>query len=208
MGNGFISKIKDWMTDEVEEDFMDDEIEEIEEEIEVSEDLSSGVGAIAQPKSNKIVNIHTAGQMKVVIVEPKKYEEVTTIADHLKQKKAVIVNLENLNDPGIRKSIFEFMNGAVYVLDGGIQKVSKGIFILAPNNVDIDANIINTKNIVPHILPPAMLLNTLGSVINNNDGPESGRTPKAKHAGIIIIPAVIAINVSSITTFKDSLVSL
>ncbi|MBC6003994.1 Cell division protein SepF [uncultured Clostridium sp.] len=140
MGNGFISKIKDWMTDEVEEDFMDDEIEEIEEEIEVSEDLSSGVGAIAQPKSNKIVNIHTAGQMKVVIVEPKKYEEVTSIADQLKQRRAVIVNLENLDDAVTRKSIFDFMNGAVYVLDGSIQKVSKAIFILAPNNVDIDAN--------------------------------------------------------------------
>ena len=140
MGNGFIGKIKDWMTDEVEEDFMDDEIEEIEEEIEISEDLSSGVGAITQPKSNKIVNIHTAGQMKVVIVEPKKYEEVTSIADQLKQRRAVIVNLENLDDAVTRKSIFDFMNGAVYVLDGSIQKVSKAIFILAPNNVDIDAN--------------------------------------------------------------------
>ncbi|WP_343009276.1 cell division protein SepF, partial [Blautia obeum] len=93
MGNGFIGKIKDWMTDEVEDDFMDEELEEMEEEVEVDEELSSNVGAIAQPKSNKIVNIHTAGQMKVVIVEPKKYEEVTSIADQLKQRRAVIVNL-------------------------------------------------------------------------------------------------------------------
>ena len=140
MGNGFIGKIKDWMTDEVEDDFMDEELEEMEEEVEVDEELSSNVGAIAQPKSNKIVNIHTAGQMKVVIVEPKKYEEVTSIADQLKQRRAVIVNLENLDGAVTRKSIFDFMNGAVYVLDGSIQKVSKAIFILAPNNVDIDAN--------------------------------------------------------------------
>ena len=140
MGNGFIGRIKDWMTDEVEDDFMDEEIEEIEEEVDITEDLSGGVGAIAQPKSNKIVNIHTAGQMKVVIVEPKKYEEVTSIADQLRQRRAVIVNLENLDDAVTRKSIFDFMNGAVYVLDGSIQKVSKAIFILAPNNVDIDAN--------------------------------------------------------------------
>lgn len=140
MGNGFLTKIKDWMTDEVEDDMLDEEFEEIEEEIEVSEDLNNSVGAITQPKSNKIVNIHTAGQMKVVIVEPKKYEEVTSIADQLKQRRAVIVNLENLDDAVTRKSIFDFMNGAVYVLDGSIQKVSKAIFILAPNNVDIDAN--------------------------------------------------------------------
>lgn len=140
MGNGFLGKIKDWMTDEVDEDLMDEEMEELEEEIEIEEDLSGAVGSIAQPKSNKIVNIHTAGQMKVIIVEPKKYEEVTSIADQLKQRRAVIVNLENLDDAVTRKSIFDFMNGAVYVLDGSIQKVSKAIFILAPNNVDIDAN--------------------------------------------------------------------
>lgn len=140
MGNGFISKIKDWMTDEVEDEFLDEEVELIDDEVSISEELSNGVGSMAQTKSNKIVNIHTAGQMKVVIVEPKKYEEVTAIADQLKQRRAVIVNLENLDDAVVRKSIFDFMNGAVYVLDGGIQKVSKAIFILAPNNVDIDAN--------------------------------------------------------------------
>ena len=63
-------------------------------------------------------------------------------ADHLKQKRTVIVNLEGLSqDVDTRKAIFYFMSGAVYVLDGSIQKVSKAIFILAPNNVDIDANI-------------------------------------------------------------------
>ncbi|MGL5506628.1 MAG: cell division protein SepF [Paraclostridium sp.] len=140
MAGNFINKIKDWMTDEVEEDLIDEEIEEMEEEIDVDDELGSHLGNIGQVKTNKIVNIHTAGQMKVVIVEPKKYEEVTSIADQLKQRRAVIVNLENLEDAVTRKSIFDFMNGAVYVLDGSIQKVSKAIFILAPNNVDIDAN--------------------------------------------------------------------
>ena len=134
MAGNFINKIKDWMTDEVEEDI-------IEEEIDVDDELGTHIANLGQTKStSKIVNIHTAGQMKVVIVEPKKYEEVTSIADQLKQRRAVIVNLENLDDAVVRKSIFDFMNGAVYVLDGSIQKVSKAIFILAPNNVDIDAN--------------------------------------------------------------------
>lgn len=140
MAGNFINKIKDWMTDEVEEDIIDEEIEDIEEEIDVDDELGSHIANMAQSKTSKIVNIHTAGQMKVVIVEPKKYEEVTSIADQLKQRRAVIVNLENLDDAIVRKSIFDFMNGAVYVLDGSIQKVSKAIFILAPNNVDIDAN--------------------------------------------------------------------
>jgi len=137
MGDGIFQRIKGWMTEE-EEEF--EELEEVEAEEIEEDDSSDQFKAIGTNKTAKIVNIHNTSQMKVVIVEPKKYEEVTTIADHLKQRKAVIVNLENLEDINVRKSIFEFMNGAVYVLEGEMQKVSKGIFILAPNNVNIDAN--------------------------------------------------------------------
>lgn len=151
MGDGIFKKnlniIKGWITEEEEEEY-DVPVDELEEEEEDVDQFTS----ISNTKTAKIYNLHTASPMKVVIVEPKKYDEVTTIADHLKQKKAVIVNLENLNDPSIRKSIFEFMNGAVYVLDGGIQKVSKGIFILAPNNVDIDSSIkkeLESKTLFP-----------------------------------------------------------
>ena len=135
MGEGIFNKFKNWITEE-EEDFDGVEEEYEQEDEEEVEQFTS----IPNTKTAKIVNLHTASPMKV------------TIADHLKQKKAVIVNLENLNDLGIRKSIFEFMNGAVYVLDGGIQKVSKGIFILAPNNVDIDSSIkkeLESKTLFP-----------------------------------------------------------
>ena len=122
MSNGILSKIKNMLTEE--EDYYDDD-DEMEAEVDEREDdLERNDMSTIRTSTSKVVNLHTSNSMKVVIVEPKKYEEVTTIADHLKQKKAVIVNLENLNDLGIRKSIFEFMNGAVYVLDGGIQKVS------------------------------------------------------------------------------------
>lgn len=147
MGDGLFSKFKNWITEE-EEEYYEDEVEDMIEEDEVIEDFNS----IGSSKTSKIVNLHASTHMKVVIVEPKKYDEVTTIADHLKQKRAVIVNLENLTDATARKSIFDFMNGAVYVLDGTIQKVSKAIFILAPNNVDIDASIkkeLESKTLFP-----------------------------------------------------------
>ena len=147
MGDGLFSKFKNWITEE-EEDYYEDEVEDVIEENEVIDDFNS----IGNSKTSKIVNLHASTHMKVVIVEPRKYDEVTTIADHLKQKRAVIVNLENLIDATARKSIFDFMNGAVYVLDGTIQKVSKAIFILAPNNVDIDASIkkeLESKTLFP-----------------------------------------------------------
>lgn len=148
MGDGLFSKIKNWMVEDEEDEYYEDEIEEVIEENEAIDDFNS----IGSAKSSKIVNLHASTHMKVVIVEPKKYDEVTTIADHLKQKRAVIVNLENLTDSTARKSIFDFMNGAVYVLEGTIQKVSKAIFILAPNNVDIDASIkkeLESKTLFP-----------------------------------------------------------
>ena len=146
MGDGILSKFKNWIVEEEEEDYTEEE-EVVGEETEVDEEIGNVI------RNTNIVKLHTTSQMKVVIVEPKKYDEVTAIADHLKSKRAVIVNLENLNDSIARKSIFDFMNGAVYVLDGTIQKVSKAIFILAPNNVDIDASIKkeleNSKTLFP-----------------------------------------------------------
>ena len=147
MGDGILSRFKNWIVEE-EEDYIEEEEEAVfTEESEIGEEIGTTI------RNTNIVKLHTTTQMKVVIVEPKKYDEVTTIADHLKNKRAVIVNLENLNDAIARKSIFDFMNGAVYVLDGTIQKVSKAIFILAPNNVDIDASIKkeleNSKTLFP-----------------------------------------------------------
>ena len=140
MSEGFIKKFKDWMSIEEDEYDVEEYEEGPEDTVEEEPKLEATTSQVTR-KSN-VVNIHTNSQMKVVIVEPKKYDDVTTIADHLRQRRAVIVNLESIEEESeIKKSIYYFMRGAVYMLDGSMQKVSKSIFILAPNNVDIDANI-------------------------------------------------------------------
>ena len=132
MSNKFLNKVKYFMGlddyQEDDEDFVETSMEEDEEIIPLNS------------KKNKIVNIHTTTQMKVVIYEPNEFEEAPSIVDNLKNRKPVIINLESL-DQELAKKIFDFLNGAVYALDGNIQKVSKGIFILAPNNVDISGNL-------------------------------------------------------------------
>ena len=75
MGEGIFNKFKNWITEE-EEDFDGVEEEYEQEDEEEVEQFTS----IPNTKTAKIVNLHTASPMKVVIVEPKKYEEVTTIA--------------------------------------------------------------------------------------------------------------------------------
>ena len=87
-------------------------------------------------RKNKVVNIHTTTQLKVVIIQPTAYSDAQEIADHLKSKKPVVVNLEKL-DKAVAVKIVNFLSGAVYALDGSMQKVSNGILLLAPYNVGI-----------------------------------------------------------------------
>ena len=88
------------------------------------------------PKKGKIVNIHTTTQLKVVVVQPAAFEDSKEIADHLKTKKPIVVNLENI-DRDVAKRIIDFLSGAVYSLDGNIQKISNGIFLIVPYNMGI-----------------------------------------------------------------------
>ena len=75
-------------------------------------------------------------QMKLVIMQPVSFEEARDIAIHLKSKKPVVMNLE-LVERDIQRRIVDFLSGAVYALDGSMQKVSNGIFLIAPYNVGI-----------------------------------------------------------------------
>ena len=120
---------------------------ENDDELEMEEEVASAVSkkseiakepkdSPALPKRGKIVNIHTTTQLKVVVVHPEAFEDSKEIADHLKTKKPIVVNLEKL-DPEIAKKIIDFLSGAVYALDGNIQKISKGIFLIVPYNMGI-----------------------------------------------------------------------
>lgn len=130
----FMNKLKyfigidDLDIDDEYEDYEEDELEEL------------PINTRTKRMNNKVVNIHTAGNMKVSIHEPLNYEDAPKVVDDLKMRKTVVVNLEQL-ESGIKRQIFDFINGGLYSLDGSIQKVSKDIFILAPSNVEIDGNI-------------------------------------------------------------------
>jgi cell division inhibitor SepF len=95
---------------------------------------------VQSKRRGKVVNIHSSSYIKVVIYQPVSYDDTQTIIDNLKNRKPVVVNLETL-DIDLAQRVLDFMSGAVYSLDGTIQKISKAIFILAPSNVDIAGNI-------------------------------------------------------------------
>ncbi len=120
-----------WETEEEEYDELQDEIEE--ETTQPAQYLQSFA---RKSQQNKVVNIHSSSQFKVVIMQPATFDDAREVCDHIKNKKPVVVNLEGLTKETAQR-VVDFLSGSVYAVDGDIQKVSAGIFMIAPNNVDI-----------------------------------------------------------------------
>ena len=114
---------------------ISDEIDE-EEEFLTGPQVEPEEPTIPAGKRGKVVNIHTSTQLKVVVIQLTSFEDARDIADHLKAKKPVVINLEKL-DKDVSRRVVDFLSGAVYGLDGNIQKVANGIFLIAPYNVGI-----------------------------------------------------------------------
>lgn len=95
-----------------------------------------------QRDRGNVVSISNAPQrapssaFKVLVIEPRAFEEVQTIADQLRLRRPVILNLESL-DKDLAQKILNFLNGAIYALGGETQRVANGIFFFAPQGVDI-----------------------------------------------------------------------
>jgi cell division inhibitor SepF len=75
-------------------------------------------------------------QVKMIIMEPSDFEEVQTIVDHLKNRQTVILNLDD-TDKATARRIADFLGGAIYALDGSMQKVSGSIFLFTPTNIEV-----------------------------------------------------------------------
>ncbi len=89
---------------------------------------------------NKPVISPNTVPFKMVVIEPKSFDECPKLVDNLKAKKPVIINLEKIESDTARK-IFDFLSGATYALNGNVQKIANNIFVFAPSNVDIAANV-------------------------------------------------------------------
>lgn len=77
---------------------------------------------------------------KMILLEPRAFSEAQTIADYLKFRNTVVVNLKRVT-PEVAKRIVDFLSGSVYALGGGLQKLGNGIFLCTPNNVNVEGNI-------------------------------------------------------------------
>lgn len=114
--------------------FSDEEQEDIVEDNDREKNVQEEVRT--SRKNAQVVSIHSQKQMRVVVMEPSSFEEAQNIADQLKSRRPVIVNLENA-EKMLAKRIVDFISGTTYALNGNMQKVGNGIFLFVPTNVDI-----------------------------------------------------------------------
>ena len=84
---------------------------------------------------------------KMILVEPRAYSESQQIADHLKSRHTVVVNLKRVT-PDQAKRIVDFLSGTIYALQGDLQKIGKGIILCTPNNVNIQGKINEDNGVI------------------------------------------------------------
>ena len=89
----------------------------------------------------RVVNLNNNSAMQVILVKPDRFDTVSEIADHLRDKKAIVLNLESTNKDVARRLV-DFLSGVAYALDGKIKKVAISTYILTPYNVEIVGDLV------------------------------------------------------------------
>ncbi len=98
----------------------------------------SSMSSMSAPTPDAKASINQAEPFKMVVIEPKNIDECRKLIDNLRQRKPVIINLENV-ETGLAHKMFDFLSGATYALSGTVQRISQNIYLFAPNNVNIKA---------------------------------------------------------------------
>ena len=130
-----------------EEKYNDDQYEESDDALmdeEGNEDSGSRSGALAG----------LSGGAEVLVLDPEFFDDAPGIVNKIKENKTVVVNLKNTEYEDGRK-IFDFLNGAVFALEGSINKIADNVFILAPSVVSVSKEMENNGK-DGYITPPIL----------------------------------------------------
>ncbi len=157
MSSGFLNKFMNIMKNKDDDEYIDDE--EVEYDIDDEEEYDS------QPKSrrsfrdieesnpygknnniqSKVIPMNTAvSSSQMVITQPSSFNEIEEIGEYLKQRKSVIINLENVTKEDARRLI-DFLSGATFMMDGTFQPVSNLIYLITPRNIEIQNDVERSK---------------------------------------------------------------
>ena len=93
-------------------------------------------------RRNKVVNIAATTQLKVVLVKPERFEMASEIADHLKEKRTVVINLESTHKD-IARRLIDFLSGVAYASEGRIKKIAANTYIITPYHVEMVGDLLD-----------------------------------------------------------------
>ncbi|MGG4217472.1 cell division protein SepF [Paenibacillus jamilae] len=134
---GVMNKFMNFLGLQEEEEVIEREVMNTPEEQEIE---TPSFDKRKNQKGTNVVSIHSQKNVKVVLYEPRSYDEAQEIADHIRSHRTVVVNLQRIRkDQALR--IIDFLSGTVYALSGGISKVGNNIFLCTPDTVEIQGSI-------------------------------------------------------------------
>ncbi len=99
----------------------------------------------AQPASSgfsgQVVNM-SSGKQEVVLFHAKTFEDAAKASDELRKKRAIILNMENV-DKSLTRRVVDFLSGSVYALDGSVKKIAQSTYLFCPHNMDVVGDLEN-----------------------------------------------------------------
>lgn len=138
---GYGQKVKKW--------FFDEDGDEVEEYEDVEIDTEPKTSLFEQAKFSKtsdaIKALNANKDSQLILFEPRAFAETQDIANHLKQKKAAVVNLHRLQKEQ-SKRVIDFLSGVIFAIEGDIQQIGPKIFLCTPKNIGVSGNITMDSN--------------------------------------------------------------
>ncbi len=114
--------------------------------MEEEEEEESGFGFAPMPAaasgnavsgfSGQVLSMNHSNKQEVVLFRPGSFNDTSKAADDLRNRKAVIVNMENV-DKAMARRVVDFLSGCVYALDGDVKKIAQSAYLFCPHNMDI-----------------------------------------------------------------------
>ena len=101
--------------------------------------------------SGQVMNMGgVSGKQEVVLFHAKAFDDAARAADELRRKKAVILNMENM-DKALTRRVVDFLSGSVYALDGSVKKVAQSTYLFCPHNMDVVGDLESLQNEASYI---------------------------------------------------------
>ena len=91
--------------------------------------------------SGQVLNMNS-GKQEVVLFHAKTFDDAAKASDELRRKKAVILNMENV-DKSLTRRVVDFLSGSVYALDGSVKKIAQSTYLFCPHNMDVVGDLEN-----------------------------------------------------------------